>query len=126
MTQPPSGEPKCVRIVCSLLPPAGMRLDGPVHVRLVLEDVSLLDSASTTVSEIDVIARTRDDLYKPYEILASLRAGRRYAIRGHVDRSGDGQVATGDLVTTVQHTVGGDHAVASIELPMVEVRHPAD
>ncbi|MFG1820632.1 hypothetical protein ACGFIF_43215 [Kribbella sp. NPDC049174] len=125
MSESSSGEARRVRIVCSLLPPAGTRLEGPVHVRLTVEDVSLLDSASTTVSEIDVIARTRDDLRKPFEIVAGLRAGRRYAIRGHVDRSGDGQVATGDLVTTAQHAVAGDRAVASIELPMVEVR-PAD
>ena len=81
----------------------GARAFRGARVRVALEDVTRVDAASTTVSEVilDGISHDPDAggalAFSLPGILPDERA--RYAVRVHVDVDGDGLVSRGDYIT---------------------------
>ncbi len=111
-----------VRVLCSLSVPAGTTIpDAPVTVHLAILDVSLADAPSTPVARIDVVTSGPGDLTGPFGIDARLTAGRQYAVSAHVDCSGDGSIAPGDLLTTTRVTVPVDGEAALVDVPLTEI-----
>lgn len=82
----------------------------------------MLDESSTTVAETTSEALSPADVSGPFELEADLEVGRQYAVYAHIDRSGDGTIAPGDLITTVRVPVP-TRSVAEIHLdvPVQEV-----
>jgi uncharacterized lipoprotein YbaY len=76
-------------------------VEGPVTVRVSIQDVSLADASSITVAE-TAVAADPSSLAGPYELEADLEPGRQYAVYVHVDRSGDGTLVSGDLINSVR------------------------
>ncbi len=110
-----------MRVLCSLSVPAGATVpESPVTVHLELLDVSLADAPSTTVARIDVVTTGPDELAGPYRLEARLTPGRQYAVSAHVDCSGDGSIAPGDLLTTTRVAVPVDDA-ALVDVPLTEI-----
>lgn len=90
------------RVRVRLRMPPGTKPTGPAHVRLSIDDVSLADRAAIPCKEVEVVASDLDELMGPYELQASLEPGKTYTVRAHVDWSGDGSIAPGDLITMAQ------------------------
>lgn len=81
-------------------PPDG-RPEPPITIHIWVEDVSLLDAAAESIAELHTKIEDSDAVDGPFDVNAERHAGRRYNVRVHVDRSGDGSIASGDLLTTV-------------------------
>jgi uncharacterized lipoprotein YbaY len=112
-----------LRVLCSLSAPEKSSLEEspePVHVRLAINDVSLADEAATTVAHADVVVPAGQDLAGPFELVADLAPGHHFAVTVHVDRSGDGQLAPGDLITTQRVQVPADSkgGAVLVEVPL--------
>lgn len=90
------------RVRVRLRMPPGTKPTGPAHIRLSIDDVSLVDRAAIPCHEATVVASELDELMGPYELQASLEPGKTYTVRAHVDWSGDGSIAPGDLITKAQ------------------------
>ena len=111
-----------VRVLCSLSVPAGATVpDAPVTVHLEILDVSLADAPATPVARVDVVVTGPDELAGPYRLDASLAPGRRYTVSAHVDHSGDGSIAPGDLLTTTSVAVPDDGDAAVLDVPLTEI-----
>ena len=65
-----------------------------------VEDVSLLDVAAQSIAELHTTVEDSDALHGPFDVNAERQPGRHYNVRVHLDRSGDGSIASGDLLTT--------------------------
>ena len=111
-----------VRVLCSLSVPASATVpDGPVAVHLEILDVSLADAPATPVAQVDVVVTGRGELAGPYGIDASLTPGRHYTVSAHVDCSGDGSIAPGDLLTTTRVVVPVVDGAALLDVPLTEI-----
>lgn len=80
--------------------------DATVRVRL--EDTTVADAPARIVSEATLsgVALPSAGGTIPFLVPAgTAEAGRRYNLRVHVDRAGDGEVAEGDFVTTQSYPV---------------------
>jgi len=111
-----------VRVLCSLSVPVGATVpDGPVAVHLEILDVSLADAAATPVARVDAVVTGRAELAGPYGIDAGLTPGRHYAVSAHVDCSGDGSIAPGDLLTTTRVAVPVDGGAALLDVPLTKI-----
>ena len=114
--------PRTVRVLCSLSVPAGATIpEAPVTVHVEILDVSLADAPATPVARIDVVATGADGLAGPYGIDARLTPGRHYAVSAHVDCSGDGSIAPGDLLTTTRVAVPVGDDTALLDVPLTEI-----
>jgi uncharacterized lipoprotein YbaY len=114
--------PRPVRVVCSLTVPAGATVpEAPVTVHLEILDVSLADAPATPVARVDVVATGAGELAGPYRIDAGLTPGRQYAVSAHVDCSGDGSIAPGDLLTTTRVVVPVDDDTVLLDVPLTEI-----
>ena len=111
-----------VRVLCSLSVPAGTTIpDAPVTVHLAILDVSLADAPSTTGGP---DRRGHERSRGPDGSLRDRRrltAGRQYAVSAHVDCSGDGSIAPGDLLTTTRVMVPVDGEAALVDVPLTEI-----
>ena len=121
MNPVPPRQRRHVKVICRLAPTANTQMAGPVHVRLAIEDVSLQDSSSIEVSRTDTIVQPDEALQGPYELDAALTAGRHYAIRAHIDRSGDGTIAPGDLISPRHQAIDDKQDVFHVDVPVTEV-----
>lgn len=94
-------------------------------VRVVLRDTTLADGLDPTIVEtasavpvgggaVDVVLDVPADAVDPRH---------RYSLWAHVDRAGDGALASGDLITTVNVPVTADDIAAgrSYDLPVARI-----
>jgi len=96
---------------------------GPVHLRLAINDVSLADAPSTPVAETTIVVPSGKDLSRAFEIAADLDPKRQFAVTAHVDQSGDGALAPGDLITTQRVSVPAEgSATVQVDIPLTELR----
>jgi hypothetical protein len=79
--------------------PSEVKPSGPAHIRLAIDDVSLADRPAIPCQEVELVASDLDGIVGPHELHPSLLPWKSYAVRAHVDWSGDGTLAPGDLVT---------------------------
>lgn len=90
-------------MVCTLQVPDGAVSDSDsLVVRLAVNDVSLADAPATADGGLAVPVPVGVGLGGPYEVDAELDPGRSYALAVHIDRSGDGVLAAGDLINAVR------------------------
>jgi hypothetical protein len=93
--------------------------DAPLpegHLRVSVEDVRRADAAAPQLaSEAFQLPATDERVLGPFELSASLPPGGDYAVRVHVDRSGDGTIVPGDLVSVAKHPVPAEHT-AEVEV----------
>jgi hypothetical protein len=76
------------------------------QLRVSVEDVRRADApAPQLAAEAFPLPATDERVLGPFELTASLPPGGDYAVRVHVDRSGDGTIAPGDLVSVAKHPV---------------------
>ena len=104
-------------------PPSGAPLEVAV-VRITVRDVTEMDGPAPTVAEVGLpqVAVPPSGLEPPFSIDAHVDDPRRtYAVRAHADRSGSGEVETGDLVTTTTRMVD-----ASANRPVILDLSPVD
>jgi uncharacterized lipoprotein YbaY len=97
-----------VRLPEDALPPRS----GMVRVRV--EDVGRADAPAPELAAAAFrTSRPAGGVLGPFELTADLPPGGQYAVRVHVDRSGDDRIAPGDLVSVARHPV---EAVGDTEL----------
>jgi hypothetical protein len=82
--------------------PTETQPSGQAHIRLAIDDVSLSDRPAIPLQEVEIVASDLDEIVGPHELHPSLLPWKSYAVRAHVDWSGDGSVTPGDLVTREQ------------------------
>jgi hypothetical protein len=93
-----------VRVPSDAPPPEG-------QVRVGVEDVRRADAAAPQIAmETFSLPATDERLVGPFELTAVLPPGGDYAVRVHVDRSGDGAIVPGDLVSVARHPVTAERA----------------
>jgi hypothetical protein len=88
-------------------------------VRVTVEDVTMLDGPSRTLAAASFTVSTAGAEHElgPFELDADLPpGGGDHAVRVHVDRSGDGRVVEGDLVSVARHAVASE-----LEVPVRRV-----
>lgn len=112
-----------MKVSCSLALPSDFAddsFDEPVTVRLSIQDVTMLDESSMTVAASTTLAGSTSDMKGPFELEAELRPGRQYALYAHLDFSGDGTVASGDLINTTRIPIVADptHDDVQVEIPI--------
>ncbi|WP_458209769.1 YbaY family lipoprotein [Haladaptatus sp. NG-SE-30] len=78
-----------------------------IHIRL--EDVSIADKASETISE-QTLSDVTDDMIEqdgiPFELYGQLPDDKaRYIVSVHVDSNDNGEVSQGDFITTESYPV---------------------
>ena len=120
--------PLDTRVRVSVRLPTGTPLPAHGRVRVSVEDVSRADAAAPQVvaGVFPVAPPSRGErVLGPFELTARLPPGRDYALRVHVDRSGDGHVAPGDLVSAARHTVTAGHAELEVPVETVADAPPA-
>lgn len=114
-----------VRLSCFLtLPPEvdAATVDEAMTVRLSIQDVTMLDESSTVVAETVVHAHDVSEMTGPFDLEADLQPGRQYAVYAHLDSTGDGTVASGDLVSTTRIPVTPDAAQeVRVDIPVQAV-----
>ncbi len=113
-----------VRVLCSLTSEATSLagVGGTPHLRLVISDVSLADAPAVPVTELDLVLDAVQLEGGVFELTAPLAPGRHFAVSAHVDRSGDGVVAVGDLISTTRVPVTSDADSVIVDIPLTEVR----
>lgn len=105
------------------LPPGTPPPPADGRVRVSVEDVTRADAPARALAREAFAPRMLSDgVLGPFELAAELPPGPDYALRVHVDCSGDGQVVPGDLVSTVRHPVGAGEA--RLEVPVDRVAEP--
>lgn len=84
-------------------------LDAGAHLlHLMIEDVSRADAAAETVGRADlpVNGPLPAGTVLPFEIaVRDVDPGARYSVRAHLDRSGSGEIESGDLISTQSYPV---------------------
>jgi putative lipoprotein len=76
------------------------------QLRVSVEDVRRADApAPQLAAETFPLAATGERVLGPFELTALLPPGGDYSVRVHVDRSGDGTIAPGDLVSVAKHSL---------------------
>jgi hypothetical protein len=86
-------------------------------VRVSVENVGRADApAPELAAEAFPTSPTTDGMLGPFELSAELPPGGDYAVRVHIDRSGDGQIAVGDLVSVARHPIAAGEA--EVEVPV--------
>ncbi|MFI6495395.1 hypothetical protein [Streptomyces sp. NPDC050564] len=102
---------------CCIELPTAAALGPATQVHLTVEDVSLADAPAPTV-----LHRTfalSDPTCGPYETDLTLPSPQaRYAIRIHIDVSGDGRITPGDYVSTAQHTLTPGKRTTDLRVPV--------
>ena len=76
--------------------------------RVLVEDVTLADAASVAVAQVNLplsaMAAASGSL--PFTLtVPEVDASRRYAVRVHIDRSGNGRIEAGDQISTQSYPV---------------------
>lgn len=102
---------------------AARALGSVVHV--LVEEVTRADAASTVAARLDlpVGATLPADRALPFAVpVPDVDPAKRYAVRIHVDRSGDGRIASGDQISTQSHPVltQGSPGHADVALTLVD------
>ena len=93
-------------------------------VRVSVEDVSRADAPAPQLAAAAFpSARPAAGMLGPFELTAELLPGAHYAVRVHLDRSGDGRIAAGDLVSVARQPV---EAAGEVELEVPVRPVPAD
>lgn len=93
------------------------------HVRV--EDVTLADAASTAVAQVNlplsgVVAHSTS---LPFTLtVPDVDAARRYAVRVHVDHSGNGRVEPGDQISVQSYPVLTQGAQSDVTVAVVPVQ----
>jgi uncharacterized lipoprotein YbaY len=89
-------------------------------VRVSVEDVTRADAPARALArEAFTPVMLRDGVLGPFELAAELPPGRDYALRVHIDGSGDGRIVPGDLVSAVRQPVSAGEA--RLEVPVERV-----
>lgn len=99
--------------------------DGRGTVRVVLRDTSMADGLDPTIAEAaSAVPAGGDAVDLVLDVPAEAVDPRhRYSLWAHVDRAGDGALASGDLITTVNVPVTADDIAAgrSYDVPVVRI-----
>ncbi|MFN8593556.1 MAG: YbaY family lipoprotein [Thermomicrobiales bacterium] len=89
--------------------PADLPASPPATIYARIEDVSLADAPSTVLASVtltDVSVPPPPGEIVTFAItVGNYDPSRRYSVRVHVDRDGDGRISVGDLVSTSSHPV---------------------
>jgi Type III secretion system lipoprotein chaperone (YscW) len=110
--------PTSVRVHVQL-PPATV-LPAGARVRVQVEDVARADAAAPVVAaEAFALPAEPASVLGPFALAAVLSPGGDYAVRVHVDRTGDGRVVAGDLVSVAKHAVPGGRAELEVPVRLV-------
>jgi putative lipoprotein len=110
------------RVRCYVRLPADAGVRPGARVRVAIEDVSLADVPARTVAAADFPAPSSPGTIGPFELDADLADSRaEYAVRVHVDQTGDGSVAPGDLVSTTRQSISPHAKVADLQIPVTAV-----
>jgi len=107
----------------------GTTVFGPAaQVHLAVEDVSLADALAPTAlhRSFAISAPSSSELtLGPYELDLALPPPRgHYALRVHVDISGDGRIAPGDYVSTAHHPIPPGLQTTELRIPVTCVPFP--
>jgi uncharacterized lipoprotein YbaY len=101
--------------------PGGFRPQARVH--MAIEDVSLADAPARLVASADFPVTAEGASLGPFELDADLTpVSRDYAVRVHIDQTGDGQITPGDFVSTARHPVPTRADVVELQVPVALVR----
>lgn len=102
--------------------PADLPAGPPATIYARIEDVSLADAPSTVLSSVtltDVPVPPAPGETVTFAIpIGNYDPSRRYSVRVHVDRDGDGRVSAGDLVSTAVHSVLTQGAGTVVTVPV--------
>ena len=90
-------------------PPEG----SPLVVRVL--DTTYADAPAQLIAEVKTrVPAGRGAFLQSVELLAVARGANEYTVRAHVDVDGDGEVSSGDYVSTAAYPVRGDEPVQII------------
>jgi len=105
------------------IPDPGPRDSGSL-VRLAIRDTTLADALHPTVAE---TTEGLDDAAEGIEVSLelpdqALDPRHRYSVWAHVDHEGQGEIQTGDLITTQEVSVRPEHLDADpVEVPLTRI-----
>ena len=96
---------------------------GVAHV--LVEDVTLADAASTAVARVSLplSAVPAESSALPFTLtVPDVDATRRYAVRVHIDRSGNGRIEPGDQISVQSYPVLTQGAQSDVTVAVVPVQ----
>jgi uncharacterized lipoprotein YbaY len=111
------------RVRCRVVLPPDAVIAPGARLHIAIEDVSLADAPARPVAVADFPAAPADATMGPFELDASLAPGaRHYALRVHLDQSGDGRVTPGDFVNPARHSVSPGAPEREFDVALTQVR----
>lgn len=96
-------------------------VEGGSTLHIYVEDVSRADAASvrTAALEMRLGASLPAGTEVPFELVVEgLDPGARYEVRAHLDRSGNGEIESGDLISVQSHPVLTQGAPDRVEIAL--------
>ena len=109
-------------VIGTIVFPEGLIAGPPATVYARIEDVSLADAPAPVLSAVtleEVALPPPPGVPVTFALpIERYDRQRRYPVRVHVDRDGDGMVSIGDLVSTSNHPVLTDGAGTAVTVPV--------